>query len=117
MHITDLVGSFYVEGANQNAEGSTYKGTLTLSLIGQNRLQAIWQIGNDQTQFGEGFFKNNLLVINFYYQGVEDTYFYGTVAYTCLSADRLEGIWTEEAADPNFVGEEKAIRLKTSMAN
>lgn len=117
MHITDLIGTYAITGKNQNAESSRYKGTLTLALHGENRLNAIWQIGADQTQFGIGFYKANLLVINFYYKGADAEHYHGTVAYSCQSADVLNGVWTEEMADPAFIGEETAIRLKTDLVN
>ncbi len=44
MHITDLVGTYTIEGSNQNEDGMAYQGTLKLSLNENNRLNAKWLI-------------------------------------------------------------------------
>ncbi|SDW85412.1 hypothetical protein SAMN05444411_102314 [Lutibacter oricola] len=112
MNIKDITGSFNIIGNNQDASGNNYKGTLTLKLDLNNRIQATWLISNSQEQIGSGFFKENILVINFSYQGEDNEPYYGVVVYKCLSPDILEGFWSEEFGDPKFLGEEKCFRIK-----
>lgn len=108
----DIIGEFSISGTNQDAERSTYKGTLTLKLDENKRIQARWNIFNDQEQFGTGFFKNNILVINFNYQGIDDRIFKGVVVYQCLSRDIFEGFWSEKHGDPVYLGEEHCFRIR-----
>ena len=69
MTIQDLVGIFSVSGSNQDESNEiTYKGVLTLTLDKNNRIKANWVINSHQ-QKGTGFFKDNILVINFNYKG------------------------------------------------
>lgn len=57
MTIEDLVGSYSVQGNNQEAsENISYHGILTLSLDENNRIIAQWLIG-DHEQNGTGFLK------------------------------------------------------------
>ncbi len=112
MTIIDLVGTYKIIGSNQDAEEDTYKGTLTLSIDRNNRIVARWIINKSQQQFGTGFFKDNILVINFNYQGDENTTYHGVVVYRCISKDILDGFWSEEYGNPLFLGEERCFRVK-----
>ena len=114
MIIQDLVGTFSIIGNNQDADKDSYKGKLQLSLDENNRIIAKWNISETQEQFGTGFFKNNILVINFKYLGFEDKTYKGTVIYQCLTKDILEGFWSEELGDPRFLGKENCFRIKNS---
>ena len=90
MIIDELIGNYIVEGNNQNAESSVYKGELKLSLNEHLKVDAEWTINNQQKQFGTGFFKNNILVINFYYLGDGAKKYKGVVVYHFLTKDILE---------------------------
>ena len=109
MILQELVGEYSVIGSNQDAESNTYKGSLTLSLDENNRVNAKWVINNTEEQFGNGFFKDNRLVINFNYKSEHST-FKGVVVYKCISKDLLEGFWSEKHGDPNYIGEERCFR-------
>ena len=110
MTLDNLAGTYKVIGSNQDADSYNYKGILSLSLDSNKRVIAKWLINNTQEQFGTGFFKDNILVINFYYKGENDTTFKGVVVYRCLSNDVLDGFWSEKHGDPNFLGEERCFR-------
>ena len=112
MKIEDLVGKFQILGSNQDDSENSYKGTLDLSLDENNRIVAKWMIHKSQQQFGSGFFKDNILVINFEYQGDENTIYKGIVVYRCISKDILDGFWSEEFGNPLFLGEERCFRVK-----
>jgi hypothetical protein len=112
MNIEDLVGQFQILGSNQNETEETYKGTLDLTLDLKNRIIAKWLINKSQEQFGTGFFKDNILVINFNYQGDENTIYKGVVIYRCISKDVLDGFWSEKYGNPLFLGEERCFRIK-----
>ena len=113
MQITQLPGTYNIIGTNQNEDATTYKGTLTLSLDENNRVQAEWLIDNNQKQSGTGFFKDNILVINFNYKGEEDAIFKGVVVYKCITKDILEGFWSEKHGNPQYLGEERCFRVGT----
>lgn len=117
MNLKDLVGTFTIIGGNQDDSENTYKGTLQLSLDKNFRISAKWLINNTQEQFGSGFFKDNILVINFYYQGVENKIFNGTVVYKCITKDILEGFWSEDEGNPNYLGTENCFRIKENSIN
>lgn len=117
MKIKDILGNFSIIGSNQDATDETYKGSLELSLDEENRIIAKWLINKSQEQFGVGFFNNNILVINFNYQGDENSIYYGTVIYKCLNKDILEGFWSEEFGNPNFLGTENCFRIKDELMN
>ena len=68
----DIIGTFSIMGSNQDANENWYKGKLDLSLDQNNRIIAKWTINGNQEQFGTGFFKNNILVIQFNYKDIED---------------------------------------------
>ncbi|MHA7941780.1 hypothetical protein ACJOV8_001700 [Formosa sp. 3Alg 14/1] len=114
MTIKDLEGTFTVMGSNQSESNHTYEGTLSLSVDNDNRIQAIWLIHNEQEQFGKGFFKDNILVVNFYYLGEDDKKFKGVVVYRCLTPDILDGFWSEKYGDPAYLGEERCFRVKAT---
>ena len=113
MTITDLVGQYNIIGRNQDAEGAAYRGTLELTLDAPNRINAKWLIHPDQVQLGTGFFKDNILVINFNYKGDNDSLYKGVVVYKCLSKDLLEGFWSEKHGDPSYLGTERCYRIGT----
>ncbi|PQJ78235.1 hypothetical protein [Polaribacter porphyrae] len=117
MNIQDIIGNFSILGTNQNDSEESYRGTLSLSMDDENRIIAKWLINKSQQQFGVGFFKNNVLVINFNYQGDENSTYYGTVVYKCLTKDILEGFWSEEFGNPKFLGSENAFRVKENLVN
>ena len=111
MNIEDLVGQFQILGSNQDETEKTYKGTLDLALDANNRIVAKWLIHKSQEQFGTGFFKDNILVINFNYQGDENTIYKGVAVYRCISKDVLDGFWSEKYGNPLFLGEERCFRV------
>lgn len=111
MTIEDLVGKFQITGSNQDAEDHTYKGTLSLSLDHNKRIKAQWFINNEQVQTGSGFFRDNILVINFKYQGEGNKTFKGVVVYRCISKDLLDGFWSEKHGDPLYLGTERCFRI------
>jgi hypothetical protein len=112
MKIQDLIGKYSIIGSNQDADENTYKGELSLSLDDNNRIVAKWFINKTQEQFGTGFYKNNILVINFNYKDEIDNIYKGVVVYKCLNKDILEGFWSEKHGNPLFLGEEKCFRIK-----
>ena len=114
MTLQELEGKYSVIGTNQNAEGNKYKGTLKLSLDEHNRIKAKWYINNWQEQLGYGFFKDNILVINFNYLGEDNKIFKGVVAYKCLSKDILEGFWSEKHGDLDYLGSERCFRIENT---
>jgi hypothetical protein len=111
MNIKDLVGQFQILGRNQEETEKTYKGTLDLALDVNNRIVAKWLINKSQEQFGTGFFKDNILVINFNYQGYENTIYKGVAVYRFISKDVLDGFWSEKYGNPLFLGEERCFRV------
>lgn len=114
MTIEKLTGSFAITGVNQDIEKSTYKGVVNFSLNENNQVIAKWVINNEDEQFGVGFFKNNLLVINFYYENDLGERFTGTVSYKCITEDYFVGIWSEEEGNPNYIGEEQCFRIQSN---
>ena len=54
MTAADLVGEFSIIGSNQNDSDLNYRGTLTLQLDENNRINAKWLIHNEQEQTGSG---------------------------------------------------------------
>ncbi|CAM4416764.1 hypothetical protein [Zobellia nedashkovskayae] len=114
MTIEDLVGEYNILGGNQDAEQHSYKGKLILSLDLNSRIIAKWTINNTQQQTGTGFFKNNILVINFKYVGEDQNIYKGVVVYQCIGKDILDGFWSEKHGNPLFLGEERCFRIKTN---
>ena len=117
MVIRDLVGNYRVIGNNQDKNKDSYQGTLSLTLDENNRIIAKWMSGQDQEQFGSGFFKNNILVINFNYKGLENISYKGVVVYKFLNKDILEGFWSEDFGNPKFLGAENCFRIKDNFLN
>jgi hypothetical protein len=112
MTIQDLIGEYVIEGSNQEESNAiTYKGKLSLSLDQNNRIIAQWVINNDQIQIGTGFFKDNILVINFNYHGDDDIIYKGVAVYKCINKDILEGFWSEKHGDPRYLGSERCLRI------
>ena len=110
--VTNLAGIYTIIGSNQDETAITYKGTLTLTLDNNNRIIAKWLINNSQKQFGTGFFKDGILVINFNYQGEDSNTYKGVVVYRCLSNDILDGFWSEEFGNPAYLGKERCFTVK-----
>lgn len=111
MNIEDLIGKFNIIGSNQDEDSNTYKGVLTLTLDNNKRVLANWLINDNQQQFGTGFFKDNILVINFNYLGEDNKTYKGVVVYRCLTKDILDGFWSEKHGNPLFLGEERCFRI------
>lgn len=112
MKISEIVGSYILEGTNQDAESTKYEGSLDLSADSDGILKAVWLIGSNQMLHGEGSIKNEVLIIDFQYLGANDELFNGIVAYKLESENTLHGVWTEEAGDSKYVGVEKAYKVK-----
>jgi len=111
MNAEDLVGSYSLQGSNQE-EGNpiSYYGILTLSLDENNRIVAQWLIG-DHIQKGNGFFKDRILVINFNYEGDNNHTYKGVAVYRCINENILDGFWSEEHGDPQYIGTEYCTRI------
>jgi hypothetical protein len=121
MKIQDLAGNYSIIGSNQDADENTYEGELSLSLDddnnNNNRIVAKWIINKTQEQFGTGFYKNNILVINFNYKDEDNNVYKGVVVYKCITKNILEGFWSEEFGDPKFLGTENCFRIKNDYLN
>ena len=114
MTIQDLIGTYSISGSNQDESPEiTYKGTLNLSLDKNNRFIAYWVI-NTQEQKGYGFFKDNILVINFSYKGENNKTFKGVAVYRCITKDVLDGFWSEKHGNPLYLGTEHCLRMQSS---
>lgn len=111
MTVADLIGEYSIIGSNQDDSDINYKGTLSIKLEENDRVIAKWLIHNEQEQYGTGFFKDNILVINFHYLGNDNDIYKGTVVYRCLTKDILDGFWSEEHGDPNFLGSERCFKI------
>ena len=112
MRIEEIVGEYSIIGSNQDEGGKTYKGSLSLTIDANRRIAAEWIINKDQRQLGSGFFKDNILVVNFYYHGDNDNIYKGVAVYRCISKDILDGFWSEKHGDPLYLGEERCFRIK-----
>lgn len=112
MKIQDIIGDYTIQGSNQDATDAHYTGTLSLTLNENNRILAHWLINKEQQQFGTGFFKDNILVINFNYLAEDTKTYKGVVVYRCITKDILDGFWSEKHGDPLFLGEEHCFRIK-----
>jgi len=117
MTIEDLIGTYKIIGKNQEDTEHNYTGTLKLSLDGNNRIVANWLINEEQEQIGTGFFKENILVINFNYLGEANEVLKGVVIYRCITKDILDGFWSEKHGDPKYLGEEKCFKVKKEILN
>jgi hypothetical protein len=108
------MGSYSVQGSNQEeTDHISYQGILTLSLDENNRIIAQWIIG-DHEQNGTGFYKDEILVINFNYEGDDHKIYKGVAVYRCLSKDILDGFWSEKYGNPLYLGSEYCVRINTS---
>lgn len=110
MTVQDLVGNYAVEGSNQEEKGHSYHGILSLGLDENQRIIAQWTIG-DHIQKGTGFFKDDILVINFNYEGDEEKTYKGVAIYRCLNRDTLDGFWSEKHGNPLYLGSERCVRI------
>jgi len=117
MNIQDLVGTFTIIGKNQEETELNYTGTLTLNLDINNRLRATWLINNEQEQIGTGFFRDNILVINFSYKEEDNAVYKGVVVYRCITKDILDGFWSEKHGNPLYLGEERCFRVQEEIQN
>lgn len=115
MKIKELVGNYSIVGRNQEDTDLNYTGTLSIGLDENNRIIAKWLINNEQEQQGTGFFKDNILVINFNYKGEDDMRYKGVVVYRCISPDVLDGFWSEKHGNPLYLGEERCFRIKNDF--
>ncbi|MGB0895803.1 MAG: hypothetical protein ACPGU9_01965 [Flavobacteriaceae bacterium] len=111
MRVQDLVGEYTIIGKNQDNTDVNYKGVLNLYLDDNFRIIAQWLINGEQKQTGEGFFKDNILVINFNYLGVDFNMYKGVVVYRCLTTGILDGFWSEEYGNPLYLGEERCFKI------
>lgn len=112
MTIEDIIGKYSIMGTNQDENGNSYTGTLHLSLDSNNRIVAVWLINENQQQLGTGFFKDNILVVNFNYIGDDKKTYKGVVVYKCITKDILDGFWSEKHGNPLYLGEERCFRIK-----
>lgn len=110
MNSKDIIGRYTISGSNQDSEQNKYTGVLTLSLDKNNRIIAKWVIGEDQIQEGNGFFRDNILVINFRYLGKNDLVFKGVAVYRCITPEILDGFWSEKHGNPLYLGSERCLR-------
>lgn len=114
MTVEDLIGSYSIQGSNQEeADHISYHGILTLSLDENNRIIAQWLIG-DHIQNGTGFYKNRILVINFNYEGEDQQLYKGVAVYRCINENVLDGFWSEKHGDPRYLGSEYCTRIQVS---
>jgi hypothetical protein len=115
MTLQNLIGTYSISGSNQE-EGNeiNYKGILKLSLDENNRILAHWLINDSQEQKGYGFFKDNILVINFSYKGEDHKTYKGVAVYRCITKDILNGFWSEKHGNPLYLGTEHCLRIKTT---
>jgi len=114
MTIQDLIGQYSISGRNQDDSNEmTYEGILTLSLDNNNRIIAQWLINDNQEQKGYGFFKDNILVINFNYKGEDDEIYKGVAVYRCITKDVLDGFWSEKHGNPLYLGTEHCLRIES----
>ena len=115
MTVQDLTGSYSISGSNQDeSQEINYKGILNLSLDENNRIVALWLINDTQQQKGHGFFKDNILVINFSYKGENNKTYKGVAVYRCISKDILEGFWSEKHGNPLYLGTEHCLRMESA---
>lgn len=115
MTAQDLIGQYSISGSNQDDTNKmTYNGVLTLSLDENNRIIAHWLINTTQEQKGYGFFKDDILVINFNYKGDDNKTYKGVAVYRCLTKDVLDGFWSEKHGNPLYLGTEHCLRLETT---
>lgn len=114
MLIEELVGQYTIDGYNQESAGNAgYHGILDLKLDADRRIIAQWQIG-DHIQNGTGFFRDDILVINFHYRDDENKIYKGVAVYRCFSNGILDGFWSEKHGNPLYLGSEYGVKIKKS---
>jgi hypothetical protein len=111
MTVYELPGEYYMSGTNQDIERSSYLGTLKLTLDEFDRINAVWNINDSQVQQGKGFFQDDVLVINFWYNGNDENVYKGVVVYRCLKDHSLDGFWSEKHGDQTVLGSEKCEKV------
>jgi hypothetical protein len=113
---THIEGTYKLTGTNQDATGASYSGFLHLNQTHPHRVNAEWVINGSQTLKGSGFFHDNTLVINFYYEGEaehEGKLFKGIVVYHFNETlHTLKGFWSEKHGDLDYLGFENCEKLK-----
>ncbi|MBC8753840.1 hypothetical protein H2O64_04110 [Kordia sp. YSTF-M3] len=115
VNIENITGEYKISGINQDAERTAYTGILKVSLDENNKIIAHWSINSDsQTMQGTGFYKDNMLVINFNYVGDDTTTYKGVAVYRIINANVLNGFWSEKHGDQKFLGEEQCLRINTT---
>jgi hypothetical protein len=118
VNIEDITGEYQISGINQDAERTAYTGILKVSLNENNKIIAHWSINNDsQTMQGTGFYKDNMLVINFNYVGDDANIYKGVAVYRIINTNVLNGFWSEKHGDQKFLGEEQCLRINTTDNN
>jgi hypothetical protein len=118
VNIQDITGEYQISGINQDAERTKYTGILKLSLDENHKIIGHWSINNDsQTMQGTGFYKDNILVINFNYIGDDASVYKGVAVYSIVSTDVLNGFWSEKHGDQKFLGEEQCLRINSTKNN
>ena len=115
MTVQDIVGSYEILGNNQDEQGSAYSGILTLTLDQHQKIIATWVINKNQQQFGTGFFKDNMLVVNFNYVCEDAKTYKGTVVYKFFDKDTFEGFWSEKHANQQFLGLERGAKIEKEL--
>ncbi|AZB17175.1 hypothetical protein EG352_05025 [Chryseobacterium indologenes] len=114
MTVHDLAGTYSIKGSNQEESNDTsYEGILLLSVDENSRVVAQWIIG-DHVQHGTGFYKDQILVLNFNYEGDDQKVYKGVAVYRCLSKDILDGFWSEKHGNPLYLGSEYCRRIQNS---
>ncbi len=113
---THIEGTYKLTGTNQDATGASYSGFLHLNQTHPHRVNAEWVINGSQTLKGSGFFHDNTLVINFYYEGEaehEGKLFKGIVVYHFNETlHTLKGFWSEKHGNLDYLGFENCEKLK-----
>ncbi|WP_405382434.1 hypothetical protein [Maribacter sp. LLG6340-A2] len=109
-----LKGTYHILGFNQNKEASRYSGYLHVTTTGTHRVNAEWIIDGEQTQLGTGFYHNNILVINFSYEGDARKIYKGVVVYRVINKNILNGFWSEKHGNDAYLGIEECRRLNKS---
>lgn len=87
---------------------------MQLLVTSANRVKAIWTISGVQTQTGQGFFKDDTLVINFAYLGElknRPKTFKGVVVYKIINQTILDGFWSEKYGDDDYLGFEEGRKM------
>jgi hypothetical protein len=56
-------------------------------------------------------FRDNILVINFNYEGEDHAIYKGVAVYRCITPDLLDGFWSEKHGNPLHLGTERCMRI------